>query len=209
MDENTLITIRGRGSVPCKIDTIDFVLTLTAFGKEGKELTEKEEKMRNDLFSAIEKIRKEIKITFLGSDIQKQYERENHVFSHYALIERFSFSCPYAVSSLFDFLSLVKKDDEGELDISYNLSSSKEDENKEKALKLAIENAKEILRLEKSDNDNAKREAEVIAKEMNLTISSVKEIRNEISDIAPYRCTSLEAEDSMVSCEVEIVFIAK
>ena len=123
MDENTLITIRGRGSVPCKIDTIDFVLTLTAFGKEGKELTEKEEKMRNDLFSAIEKIRKEIKITFLGSDIQKQYERENHVFSHYALIERFSFSCPYAVSSLFDFLSLVKKDDEGELDISYNLSS--------------------------------------------------------------------------------------
>ena len=195
MDENTLITIRGRGSVPCKIDTIDFVLTLTAFGKEGKELTEKEEKMRNDLFSAIEKIRKEIKITFLGSDIQKQYERENHVFSHYALIERFSFSCPYAVSSLFDFLSLVKKDDEGELDISYNLSSSKEDENKEKALKLAIE--------------NAKREAEVIAKEMNLTISSVKEIRNEISDIAPYRCTSLEAEDSMVSSEVEIVFIAK
>ena len=195
MDENTLITIRGRGSVPCKIDTIDFVLTLTAFGKEGKELTEKEEKMRNDLFSAIEKIRKEIKITFLGSDIQKQYERENHVFSHYALIERFSFSCPYAVSSLFDFLSLVKKDDEGELDISYNLSSSKEDENNEKALKLAIE--------------NAKREAEVIAKEMNLTISSVKEIRNEISDIAPYRCTSLEAEDSMVSCEVEIVFIAK
>ncbi len=195
MDENTLITIRGRGSVPCKIDTIDFVLTLTAFGKEGKELTEKEEKMRNDLFSAIEKIRKEIKITFLGSDIQKQYERENHVFSHYALIERFSFSCPYAVSSLFDFLSLVKKDVEGELDISYNLSSSKEDENKEKALKLAIE--------------NAKREAEVIAKEMNLTISSVKEIRNEISDIAPYRCTSLEAEDSMVSCEVEIVFIAK
>lgn len=195
MDENTLITIRGRGSVPCKIDTIDFVLTLTAFGKEGKELTEKEEKMRNDLFSAIEKIRKEIKITFLGSDIQKQYERENHVFSHYALIERFSFSCPYAVSSLFDFLSLVKKGDEGELDISYNLSSSKEDENKEKALKLAIE--------------NAKREAEVIAKEMNLTISSVKEIRNEISDIAPYRCTSLEAEDSMVSCEVEIVFIAK
>ena len=195
MDENTLITIRGRGSVPCKIDTIDFVLTLTAFGKEGKELTEKEEKMRNDLFSAIEKIRKEIKITFLGSDIQKQYERENHVFSHYALIERFSFSCPYAVSSLFDFLSLVKKDDEGELDIAYNLSSSKEDENKEKALKLAIE--------------NAKREAEVIAKEMNLTISSVKEIRNEISDIAPYRCTSLEAEDSMVSSEVEIVFIAK
>ena len=195
MDENTLITIRGRGNVPCKIDTIDFVLTLTAFGKEGKELTEKEEKMRNDLFSAIEKIRKEIKITFLGSDIQKQYERENHVFSHYALIERFSFSCPYAVSSLFDFLSLVKKDDEGELDISYNLSSSKEDENKEKALKLAIE--------------NAKREAEVIAKEMNLTISSVKEIRNEISDIAPYRCTSLEAEDSMVSSEVEIVFIAK
>ena len=195
MDENTLITIRGRGSVPCKIDTIDFVLTLTAFGKEGKELTEKEEKMRNDLFSAIEKIRKEIKITFLGSDIQKQYERENHVFSHYALIERFSFSCPYAVSSLFDFLSLVKKDDEGELDISYNLSSSKEDENKEKALKLAIE--------------NAKREAEVIAKEMNLTISSVKEIRNEISDIDPYRCTSLEAEDSMVSSEVEIVFIAK
>ena len=195
MDENTLITIRGRGSVPCKIDTIDFVLTLTAFGKEGKELTEKEEKMRNDLFSAIEKIRKEIKITFLGSDIQKQYERENHVFSHYALIERFSFSCPYAVSSLFDFLSLVKKDDEGELDISYNLSSSKEDENKEKALKLAIE--------------NAKREAEVIAKEMNLTISSVKEIRNEISDIAPYRCTSLEAEDSMVSSEIEIVFIAK
>ena len=195
MDENTLITIRGRGSVPCKIDTIDFVLTLTAFGKEGKELTEKEEKMRNDLFSAIEKIRKEIKITFLGSDIQKQYERENHVFSHYALIERFSFSCPYAVSSLFDFLSLVKKDDEGELDISYNLSPSKEDENKEKALKLAIE--------------NAKREAEVIAKEMNLTISSVKEIRNEISDIAPYRCTSLEAEDSMVSSEVEIVFIAK
>lgn len=195
MDENTLITIRGRGSVPCKIDTIDFVLTLTAFGKEGKELTEKEEKMRNDLFSAIEKIRKEIKITFLGSDIQKQYERENHVFSNYALIERFSFSCPYAVSSLFDFLSLVKKDDEGELDISYNLSSSKEDENKEKALKLAIE--------------NAKREAEVIAKEMNLTISSVKEIRNEISDIAPYRCTSLEAEDSMVSSEVEIVFIAK
>ena len=195
MDENTLITIRGRGSVPCKIDTIDFVLTLTAFGKEGKELTEKEEKMRNDLFSAIEKIRKEIKITFLGSDIQKQYERENHVFSHYALIERFSFSCPYAVSSLFDFLSLVKKDDEGELDISYNLSSSKEDENKEKALKLAIE--------------NAKREAEVIAKEMNLTISSVKEIRNQISDIAPYRCTSLEAEDSMVSSEVEIVFIAK
>lgn len=195
MDENTLITIRGRGSVPCKIDTIDFVLTLTAFGKEGKELTEKEEKMRNDLFSAIEKIRKEIKITFLGSDIQKQYERENHVFSHYALIERFSFSCPYAVSSLFDFLSLVKKDDEGELDISYNLSSSKEDENKEKALKLAIE--------------NAKREAEVIAKEMNLTISSVKEIRNEISDIAPYRCTSLEAEGSMVSSEVEIVFIAK
>ena len=195
MDENTLITIRGRGSVPCKIDTIDFVLTLTAFGKEGKELTEKEEKMRNDLFSAIEKIRKEIKITFLGSDIQKQYERENHVFSHYALIERFSFSCPYAVSSLFDFLSLVKKDDEGELDISYNLSSSKEDENKEKALKLAIE--------------NAKREAEVIAKEMNLTISSVKEIRNEISDIAPYRCTSLEAEDSIVSSEVEIVFIAK
>ena len=195
MDENTLITIRGRGSVPCKIDTIDFVLTLTAFGKEGKELTEKEEKMRNDLFSAIEKIRKEIKITFLGSDIQKQYERENHVFSHYALIERFSFSCPYAVSSLFDFLSLVKKDDEGELDISYNLSSSKEDENKEKALKLAIE--------------NAKREAEVIAKEMNLTISSVKEIRNEISDIAPYPCTSLEAEDSMVSCEVEIVYIAK
>lgn len=195
MDENTLITIRGRGSVPCKIDTIDFVLTLTAFGKEGKELTEKEEKMRNDLFSAIEKIRKEIKITFLGSDIQKQYERENHVFSHYALIERFSFSCPYAVSSLFDFLSLVKKDDEGELDISYNLSSSKEDEKKEKALKLAIE--------------NAKREAEVIAKEMNLTISSVKEIRNEISDIAPYRCTSLEAEDSMVSSEVEIVFIAK
>ena len=195
MDENTLITIRGRASVPCKIDTIDFILTLTAFGKEGKELTEKEEKMRNDLFSAIEKIRKEIKITFLGSDIQKQYERENHVFSHYALIERFSFSCPYAVSSLFDFLSVVKKDDEGELDISYNLSSSKEDENKEKALKLAIE--------------NAKREAEVIAKEMNLTISSVKEIRNEISDIAPYRCTSLEAEDSMVSCEVEIVFIAK
>lgn len=195
MDENTLITIRGRGSVPCKIDTIDFVLTLTAFGKEGKELTEKEEKMRNNLFSAIEKIRKEIKITFLGSDIQKQYERENHVFSHYALIERFSFSCPYAVSSLFDFLSLVKKDDEGELDISYNLSSSKEDENKEKALKLAIE--------------NAKREAEVIAKEMNLTISSVKEIRNEISDIAPYRCTSLEAEDSMVRSEVEIVFIAK
>ena len=195
MDENTLITIRGRGNVPCKIDTIDFVLTLTAFGKEGKELTEKEEKMRNDLFSAIEKIRKEIKITFLGSDIQKQYERENHVFSHYALIERFSFSCPYAVSSLFDFLSVVKKDDEGELDISYNLSSSKEDENKEKALKLAIE--------------NAKREAEVIAKEMNLTISSVKEIRNEISDIAPYRCTSLEAEDSMVSSEVEIVFIAK
>lgn len=195
MDENTLITIRGRGSVPCKIDTIDFVLTLTAFGKEGKELTEKEEKMRNDLFSAIEKIRKEIKITFLGSDIQKQYEREDHVFSHYALIERFSFSCPYAVSSLFDFLSLVKKDDEGELDISYNLSSSKEDENKEKALKLAIE--------------NAKREAEVIAKEMNLTISSVKEIRNEISDIAPYRCTSLEAEDSVVSSEVEIVFIAK
>ena len=61
MDENTLITIRGRGSVPCKIDTIDFVLTLTAFGKEGKELTEKEEKMRNDLFSAIEKIRKEIR----------------------------------------------------------------------------------------------------------------------------------------------------
>ena len=195
MDENTLITIRGRGSVPCKIDTIDFVLTLTAFGKEGKELTEKEEKMRNDLFSAIEKIRKEIKITFLGSDIHKQYERENHVFSHYALIERFSFSCPYAVSSLFDFLSLVKKDDEGELDISYNLSSSKEDENKEKALKLAIE--------------NAKREAEVISKEMNLTISSVKEIRNEISDIVPYRCTYLEAEDSMVSCEVEIVFIAK
>ena len=195
MDENTLITIRGRGSVPCKIDTIDFVLTLTAFGKEGKELTEKEEKMRNDLFSAIEKIRKEIKITFLGSDIQKQYERENHVFSHYALIERFSFSCPYAVSSLFDFLSLVKKDDEGELDISYNLSSSKEDENKEKALKPGIE--------------TAKREAEVIAKEMNLTISSVKEIRNEISDIAPYRCTSLEAEDSMVSSEVEIVFIAK
>ena len=195
MDENTLITIRGRGSVPCKIDTIDFVLTLTAFGKEGKELTEKEEKMRNDLFSAIEKIRKEIKITFLGSDIQKQYEREDHVFSHYALIERFSFSCPYAVSSLFDFLSLVKKDDEGELDISYNLSSSKENENKEKALKLAIE--------------NAKREAEVIAKEMNLTISSVKEIRNEISDIASYRCTSLEAEDSVVSCEVEIVFIAK
>lgn len=195
MDENTLITIRGRGSVPCKIDTIDFILTLTAFGKEGKELTEKEEKMRNDLFSAIEKIRKEIKITFLGSDIQKQYERENHVFSHYVLIERFSFSCPYAVSSLFDFLSLVKKDDEGELDISYNLSSSKEDENKEKALKLAIE--------------NAKREAEVIAKEMNLTVSSVKEIRNEISDIAPYRCTSLEAEDSMVSSEVEIVFIAK
>ena len=195
MDENTLITIRGRGSVPCKIDTIDFVLTLTAFGKEGKELTEKEEKMRNDLFSAIEKIRKEIKITFLGSDIRKQYEREDHVFSHYALIERFSFSCSYAVSSLFDFLSVVKKDDEGELDISYNLSSSKEDENKEKALKLAIE--------------NAKREAEVIAKEMNLTISSVKEIRNEISDIAPYRCTSLEAEDSMVSSEVEIVFIAK
>lgn len=195
MDENTLITIRGRGNVPSKIDTIDFVLTLTAFGKEGKELTEKEEKMRNDLFSAIEKIRKEIKITFLGSDIQKQYEREEHVFSHYALIERFSFSCPYAVSSLFDFLSVVKKDDEGELDISYNLSSSKEDENKEKALKLAIE--------------NAKIEAEVIAKEMNLTISSVKEIRNEISDIAPYRCTSLEAEDSVVSCEVEIVFIAK
>ena len=195
MDENTLITIRGRGNVPSKIDTIDFVLTLTAFGKEGKELTEKEEKMRNDLFSAIEKIRKEIKITFLGSDIQKQYEREDHVFSHYALIERFSFSCPYAVSSLFDFLSLVKKDDEGELDISYNLSSSKEDENKEKALKLAIE--------------NAKREAEVIAKEMNLTISSVKEIKNEISDIAPYRCTSLEAEDSVVSSEVEIVFIAK
>lgn len=195
MDENTLITIRGRGSVPSKIDTIDFVLTLTAFGKEGKALTEKEEKMRNDLFSAIEKIRKEIKIAFLGSDIQKQYEREDHVFSHYALIERFSFSCPYAVSSLFDFLSLVKKDDEGELDISYNLSSSKEDENKEKALKLAIE--------------NAKREAEVIAKEMNLTISSVKEIRNEISDIAPYRCTSLEAEDSVVSSEVEIVFIAK
>ena len=195
MDENTLITIRGRGNVPSKIDTIDFVLTLTAFGKGGKALTEKEEKMRNDLFSAIEKIRKEIKITFLGSDIQKQYEREDHVFSHYALIERFSFSCPYAVSSLFDFLSLVKKDDEGEVDISYNLSSSKEDENKEKALKLAIE--------------NAKREAEVIAKEMNLTISSVKEIRNEISDIAPYRCTSLEAEDSMVSSEVEIVFIAK
>lgn len=195
MDENTLITIRGRGNVPSKIDTIDFVLTLTAFGKEGKALTEKEEKMRNDFFSAIEKIRKEIKITFLGSDIQKQYERENHVFSHYALIERFSFSCPYAVSSLFDFLSLVKKDDEGEVGISYNLSSSKEDENKEKALKLAIE--------------NAKREAEVIAKEMKLTISSVKEIRNEISDIAPYRCTSLEAEDSMVSCEVEIVFIAK
>lgn len=195
MDENILITIRGRGNVPSKIDTIDFVLTLTAFGKEGKALTEKEEKMRNDLFFAIEKIRKEIKITFLGSDIQKQYERENHVFSHYALIERFSFSCPYAVSSLFDFLSLVKKDDEGEVGISYNLSSSKEDENKEKALKLAIE--------------NAKREAEVIAKEMKLTISSVKEIRNEISDIAPYRCTSLEAEDSMVSSEVEIVFIAK
>lgn len=61
MDENTLITIRGRGNVPSKIDTIDFVLTLTAFGKEGKALTEKEEKMRNDLFSAIEKIRKEIK----------------------------------------------------------------------------------------------------------------------------------------------------
>ncbi len=195
MDENTLITIRGRGNVPCKIDTIDFVLTLTAFGKEGKELTEKEEKMRNDLFSSIEKIRKDMKITFLGSDIQKQYERENHVFSHYALIERFSFCCSYDVSSLFDFLSLVKKDDEGEVDISYNLSSSKEDENNEKALKLAIE--------------NAKREAEVIAKEMNMTISSVKEIRNEISDIAPYRCASLEAEDSMVSSEVEIVFIAK
>lgn len=195
MDENTLITIRGRGNVPCKIDTIDFILTLTIFGKEGKELTEKEEKMRNDLFSSVEKIRKEMKITFLGSDIQKQYERENHVFSHYALIERFSFNCPSDVSSLFDFLSLVKKDDEGEVDISYNLSSSKEDENKEKALKLAIE--------------NAKREAEVIAKEMNMAISSVKEIRNEISDIAPYRCASLEAEDSMVSSEVEIVFIAK
>lgn len=195
MDENTLITIRGRGNVPCKIDTIDFTLTLTIFGKEGKELTEKEEKMRNDLFSSVEKIRKEMKITFLGSDIQKQYERVNHVFSHYALIERFSFNCPYDVSSLFDFLSLVKKDDEGEVDISYNLSSSKEDENKEKALKLAIE--------------NAKREAEVIAKEMNMAISSVKEIRNEISDIAPYRCASLEAEDSMVSSEVEIVFIAK
>ena len=156
MDENTLITIRGRGSVPCKIDTIDFILTLTIFGKEGKELTEKEEKMRNDLFS---------------------------------------FCCPYDVSSLFDFLSLVKKDDEGEVNVSYNLSSSKEDENKEKALKLAIE--------------NAKREADIIAKEMNLTISSVKEIRNEISDIAPYRCASLEAEDGMVSSEVEIVFIAK
>lgn len=195
MDESTLITIRGRGNVPSKIDTIGFVLTLIAFGKEGKELTEKEEKMRNDLFSSIEKIRKETKITFLGSDIQKQYEREDHVFSHYALIERFSFSCPYDVSALFDFLSLVKKDDEGEVDISYNLSSSKEDENNEKALKLAIE--------------NAKREAEVIAKEMNMTISSVKEIRNEISDIAPYRCASLEAEDSMVSSEVEIVFIAK
>lgn len=195
MDENTLITIRGRGSVPCKIDTIDFILTLTIFGKEGKELTEKEEKMRNDLFSSIEKIRKETKITFLGSDIQKQYEREDHVFSHYALIERFSFCCPYDVSSLFDFLSLVKKDDEGEVNVSYNLSSSKEDESKEKALKLAIE--------------NAKREADIIAKEMNLTISSVKEIRNEISDIAPYRCASLEAEDGMVSSEVEIVFIAK
>lgn len=195
MDENTLITIRGRGNVPCKIDTIDFILTLTTFGKEGKQLTEKEERMRKELFSSIEMIRKEMKITFLGSDIQKQYEREDHVFSHYALMERFSFSCPYDVSSLFDFLSLVKKDDDGEVNVSYNLSSSKEDENKEKALKLAIE--------------NAKREAEIIAKEMSMTISSVKEIRNEVSDIAPYRCASLEAEDSMVSSEVEIVFIAK
>ena len=42
MDENILITIRGRGNVPSKIDTIDFVLTLTAFGKEGKALTEKD-----------------------------------------------------------------------------------------------------------------------------------------------------------------------
>ena len=195
MDENTLITIRGRGNVHCKIDTIDFTLTLTAFGKDGKELTEKEEKMRNDLFSDIEKIRKEIKVTFLGSDIQKRYQREEHVFSHYALIERFSFSSPYDVSSLFSFLSLVKKSVEGEIDISYNLSSSKEDENKEKALKLAIE--------------NAKREAEVIAKEMNMKISSVKEIKNEISDIAPYRCASLETADYMVNSEVEIVFIAK
>lgn len=195
MEENTLITIRGRGNVPCKIDTIDFTLTLSAFGKEGKELIEKEARMRKDLFSSIEKINKEMKITFLGSDIQKQYDREGRIFSHYALIERFSFSCPYDVSSLFDCLSLVKKDEEREVNVSYNLSSSKEDENEEKALKLALE--------------NAKKEADIIAKEMNMTITSVKEIKYGDSDIVPYRCTSLEVEDSMVSKEVEIVFIAK
>ena len=195
MEENTLITIRGRGNVPCKIDRIDFALTLTTFGKEGKELTDREEAMRKELFSAIEKIKKNIKIMFLGSNIQKQYERDNHVFSHYALVERFSFSCPFDVSSMFDFLSLVKKEEDGEVNVSYTLSSSKEDESKAKALKLAIE--------------DAKREADVIAKEMNMTITSVKEIKNEISDIAPYRCSSLETVDNIVSAEVEVVFIAK
>ncbi len=194
------ITIKGFGSVPCRIDTIDFSLKLTTYGGDSKDVIEKEKKSKEKMISALKNIKKDIDLVFLSSDIRKDYRTEKNktLFSGFRMEEYYRFSFSYDALLLVSFLSLVYKREDSELSLSYSFSSSMEKENQIKAMEEAVY--------------DAKKKAEAIARSLGSKIVAIKDIRFDSVDSTPYLCASMEevkAEDKTVTSIAEVVFIAE
>ncbi len=194
------IKVKGFSSVLCKIDTIDFNLSLTTYASDAKTLIEKEKTVKERMLSSLDAVKNDICLVFLSSDVRNDYRNEKNktVFIGYRMEERYRFSIPYDVSSVVSFLSLIYKTEESELFISYSYSSSFVEENKAKSIEGAIL--------------DARNKADAIAKAMGTKIVSAKEVRLDGNDSLPYVCSSgsyIPIEDSKVTSEVEIVFEAE
>ncbi len=194
------IKVKGFSSVLCKIDTIDFNLSLTTYASDTKTLIEKEKIVKEKMLSSLDSIKDDIRLVFLSSDVRNDYRNEHNksVFIGYRMEERYRFSIPYDVSSVVSFLSLIYKNEDSELFVSYSFSSSLVKENKEQSIEGAL--------------SDARNKADAIAKALNKKIVSIKEVRLDGNDSLPYVCASdsyIPIEDSKVTSEVEVVFEAK